>query len=95
MVLLHAPVSRRYGFQEPRTYLDMAPNTNYSIVNNLNREGKQRLLSNGLKMSKKTTTRFHRVRVSIVRLKNKKYKENIDCTDFTFATTSYQYKDKV
>ena len=30
-------------------------------------------------------TTFSKVRVIIVRLKNKKYKENIDCADFTFS----------
>jgi hypothetical protein len=67
----------------------MAPNTNYSVVNNYNNEAKQLEKENKQKMSKKTTTRFKRVRVIIVRLKNKSYKENIDCSDFTFASTTY------
>lgn len=73
----------------------MAPNTNYSVVNNYSKEAEKLEKQNRQKMSKKTTTRFKRVRVIIVRLKNKNYKENIDCSDFTFASTTYQFKDQV
>ena len=35
--------------------------------------------------SEQLATYFYKVRVNIVRLKNKKFKETIDCSDFLFS----------
>ena len=70
---MSAPNSFKYGYQEPRTYLDIST-SNASCVNNQNNEYQDII-----------TTIYSKVRVLIIRLKNKKISEKIDCTDFRFT----------
>ena len=65
---------------EPRSYLDVDQNNNFSELNNPKND-----LSFGSESLRST---FSKVRVMIVPLKNGNYKELIDCGDFTYAKTT-------
>ena len=80
MFLINAPKSKRFGYQQPKSYIDVGPN-NYTLMTNQ--------ISNACFGNPTLRTEFFKVRVIIVRLKSGKYKENIDCTDFKFSKTKF------
>ena len=68
MFLMKATKSKKYGYLQPKSYLFVNSEKNYSIMRDTKCYG-----------SKEIQTYFCAVRVIIVRLKNKSFKENIDC----------------
>jgi hypothetical protein len=75
MFMMAAERSKRFGFQQPRSYLEVN-NKNFSEIQSLNSN-----YSFGADILK---TNFFKVKITITRLKNKDYKEVIDCSDMTF-----------
>ena len=82
MYLISAPLSRRFGYEEPRTYLAVNEATNYSQINN---EGCQRAKEGAM-----IQTNFSKVRIIISKNSTGKFIDKIDCTDFTFANTNQE-----
>ena len=80
MYLRVTETSKRYGYNQPRTYIDINPENNYSSIDN---HGSKLCFFN-----KMVNTQFYRVRVIIIRLKNKRITENIDCADTTYIKST-------
>jgi hypothetical protein len=77
MYLLSAPKSKTLGYQEPRFYLDVDENSNFSTYNN-----------SGSTESDYIKTNFSKVRVVTIRNKRKEIVDKIDIGDFKFAKSN-------
>ena len=77
MYLLLAPKSKTMGYQEPRFYLDVEENSNYSTYNN-----------NGSSSPYYIKTNFSKVRIVSIRNKRGEMVDKIDISDFTFAKSN-------
>lgn len=77
MYLLQAPNSYQCGFKEPRCYLDVDKNFNYSTMNNNGTGGKDFIWTN-----------FSKIRIIIIKTKRGNITEHLDCADFRFASAN-------
>ena len=74
MYLIHAPKSKRFGYEEPRAYLDVRSSTNFSTIQNkTNRDYIE--------------TKFDKVRIIMSKI-NHETTYKIDISDFTYAKTN-------
>ena len=80
MYLIAAPKSRRFGYDEPRTYLEVNEANNYSQINV---DG-----APNAKEGAMIQTNFSKVRIRVSKNSKGVYIDKIDCTDFRFATTN-------
>ena len=80
MYLISAPKSRRFGYEEPRTYMDVTWANNFSQIN---AEG-----CANAKEGVMVQTNFSKVRIIMSKNTSGKFNDKIDCTDFTFANTN-------
>ena len=69
MYLIHAPTSKRFGYEEPRAYLDVRSASNFSTIKY---------------KSDSIETKFDKVRI-IMSKTNNEINYKIDISDFTFA----------
>ena len=74
MYLLYAPNSYIAGNKEPRAYVDVDHLKNYSTYND-----------NGSESDDFIKTMFYKVRIIVMRNKNKVYVDKFDTTDFKYA----------
>lgn len=83
-------MAKRFGYDEPRTYLDVPSLTNFSTINNKNVDS---CIGGNI-----IETRYDKVRVIISKIKKtNEIKYKIDCTDFTFSKTyggEFYHQDK-
>lgn len=77
MFLTSAPLSKRYGHLQPKTYLEVNENNSSQFINAHADFG-----------AKSLSTVFQKVAIRIVRLKSLKFKEEIDCSDTFYSTTN-------
>ena len=75
MFLYHCPKSKRFGYQQPKSYIE---------VNNKNSSEIQQMNSDFSFGAQKIKTDFLKVRTIVTRLKNGSYKDYIDCADTVF-----------
>lgn len=80
MYLESAPKSKRFGYQIPKSFIDVGPNNITRMV-----QDPQTVACINTFGGNTIDTKFEKVRIEIVRLKNKSFKENINCADFTYT----------
>ena len=85
MFLLSAPKSQRYGYKEPRFYIDVKEEYNFTAMEKYKFEALK-----AVKQPNWIQTSFTKVRVIIFRNKLKNIVEKLDCSDMRFARSSKQ-----